>query len=243
MDRIRRRLVATPARLAYYPGAHERFAAFAEIHPEAELLGRGELSGGAPSESALVDGHLPWMLIPGLSPDAVGDPCYRVEAFCSVTAETVIDAPDAAAFLERAVRFANEALWGTLNATLIVDSATAGDPTTGAAVERAIADLRYGTVSLNHWSAIGFGLGVTPWGAFPGHHRSDIQSGTGFVHNPLMFGRVQKTVIRSPFRAWPKPVWFGSHRTADQLLRQLVPFESDRAAWRLAPIFAHALRG
>ena len=39
------------------------------------------------------------MLIPGLSPDATGDPCYRVEAFCSVTAETPIDAPDAATFL------------------------------------------------------------------------------------------------------------------------------------------------
>ena len=39
-----------------------------------------------------------------------------------------IDAPDTAAFLERAVRFANETLWGTLNATLIVDPRTAKDP-------------------------------------------------------------------------------------------------------------------
>ena len=33
MDRIRRRLAATPPRLAYYPGARERFAAFARGAP------------------------------------------------------------------------------------------------------------------------------------------------------------------------------------------------------------------
>jgi hypothetical protein len=183
------------------------------------------------------------MLIAGLSPDAVGDPAYRVEAFCSITAETIIDAPDVATFLARAVKFANDTLWGTLNATLIVDPATARDPAVAPALDRAIAELRYGTVSLNHWSSIGYGLGVTPWGAFPGHHRSDIQSGEGFVHNPLMFGRVQKTVVRSPFRAWPKPVWFASHRSAHRIVKHLVPFEADRAPWRLLPIVFEALRG
>jgi acyl-CoA reductase-like NAD-dependent aldehyde dehydrogenase len=231
MDRVRRRLAEIPTRLAWYPGARERFAAFAEIHPEGEQIGDA------------ADGHLPWMLIPDLSPDAIGDPCYRVEAFCSVTAETTIDASDVAGFLERAVRFANDALWGTLNATLIVDPRTMQDPAPRAAVEQAIADLRYGTVSLNHWSAIGYGLGVTPWGAFPGHHRADIGSGTGFVHNPLRFGRVQKSVVRSPFRAWPKPIWFASHRTAHRLVPHLVRFEADRAVHHLAPIGFHALRG
>jgi acyl-CoA reductase-like NAD-dependent aldehyde dehydrogenase len=231
MDRVRRRLAAIPLRLAYYPGARERFTAFEEMHPEAELIGEGR------------DGHLPWMLIPGLSPDAAGDPCYRVEAFCSITAETAIDAPDVPSFLERATDFANETLWGTLNATVIVDPRTAREPAGRAAVERAVERLRYGTVSLNHWSAIGYGLGITPWGAFPGHSRTDIQSGTGFVHNPLMFDRVQKTVVRSPFRAWPKPVWFASHRTAHRLVPHLVRFEADRSPRHLPAIGAFALRG
>ena len=52
-----------------------------------------------------------------------------------------------------------------------------------------MADLRYGTVSVNHWAAVGYGLVITPWGAFPGHTRPDIQSGTGSVHNTLMFDR------------------------------------------------------
>ncbi|MCJ7710786.1 MAG: aldehyde dehydrogenase family protein, partial [Chloroflexi bacterium] len=231
MDRIRARLTALPTRLAYYPGARERFAAFGEIHPEAERFGDAG------------EGHLPWLLIPDLSPDAVGDPSYRIEAFCSVTAETPIDAPDTATYLERAVRFANETLWGTLNATLIVDPRTAKDAATGPAVERAIDHLRYGTVSLNHWSAIGYGLGITPWGAYPGNGRTDIGSGTGFVHNPLMFERVEKTVVRSPFRAWPKPIWFAGHRTAHRVVPHLVRFEGDRRPDRLIPIVWFALRG
>ena len=39
-------------------------------------------------------------------------------------------------------------------------------------------------------------------------------------------GRPQKSVIRSPFMAWPKPVWFGSHRSAHRLVPHLVRFEA-----------------
>jgi acyl-CoA reductase-like NAD-dependent aldehyde dehydrogenase len=231
LDGIRRRLAATAPRDAFYPGAAARFAGFAADHPTAEAI-------GAPR-----DGQLPWLLIPGLDSSATGEPCFRVEAFCSVVGETSIDGPDAAAFLDRATTFANESLWGSLNATVIVDPRSAREAPVAAALDRAIAGLRYGTVSLNHWSAIGYGLGITPWGASPGHTRQDIGSGTGFVHNPLMFSRVEKSVVRAPFRAWPKPVWFGTHRTALPLARRLVPFEADRSLRRLPAIFALAVRG
>jgi acyl-CoA reductase-like NAD-dependent aldehyde dehydrogenase len=231
LDAIRRRLAATRPRDAFYPGAAVRFASFLADHPAAEQI-------GVPG-----DGQLPWLLIPGLDPSAADEPCFRVEAFCSVVGETAIEAPDAAGFLDRAVAFANETLWGSLNATVIVDGRSAREPSVAAALDRAVAGLRYGTVSLNHWSAIGYGLGITPWGAFPGHTRQDIQSGTGFVHNPLMFARVEKTVVRAPFRAWPKPVWFASHRTALPLAARLVPFEADHGIRHLPAIFALALRG
>jgi acyl-CoA reductase-like NAD-dependent aldehyde dehydrogenase len=231
MDRIGRRLAGQPPRLAFYPGSAERFGAFRAAYPSALLFGRP------------ADGQLPWMLIPGLSPDAAGDPAYRVEAFCPVTAETVIDAPDAATFLDRATAFANDRLWGTLNATVIVDPRTARDPAVAPALARAIEGLRYGTVSLNHWSALGYGLGITPWGAHPGHPRNDIGSGSGFVHNPLMFDAVEKTMIRSPFRAWPKPIWFTSHRTAHRIVPHLVALETQRRLTELLPVGVLALRG
>jgi acyl-CoA reductase-like NAD-dependent aldehyde dehydrogenase len=231
MQRLRAILASLPPRLAYYPGAVQRFEAFRAHYPHAELFGEAR------------DGALPWMLIAGLSPDAVGDPAYRYEAFCPLTAETVIDATGAADFLARATAFANERLWGTLNATLIVDPRTARDPSVRPALERAVTELRYGTVSLNHWSAIGYGLGVTPWGAHPGHARTDIGSGTGFVHNPLMFERVEKTVVRSPFRAWPKPIWFVGHRRAHRLLPHLIRLEAGGSLAELLPIAWDALRG
>jgi acyl-CoA reductase-like NAD-dependent aldehyde dehydrogenase len=246
LDRIRARLTATPTRSAYYPGAAARHAAFLAAHPEAESYGHADGDGpagrGGTDHGGTAD-HLPWTLISGLDPARDDEPCFGVEAFCSVFAETALVAPDAAAFLDAATDFANERLWGTLNATLVLDPRTARDPAVAAALDRALVGLRYGTVALNHWSGIAFGVAVTPWGAWPGHTRSDIGSGVGFVHNPLMLEDVEKVVLRGPFRAWPKPVWFTSHRSAHRLGAIMTRFEADRAAWRLPAIAWHALRG
>jgi len=75
------------------------------------------------------------------------------------------------------------------------------------AVERAVADLRYGAIGVNVWHALAFVMGTTSWGAYPGHLPTDIQSGSGVVANALMFDRPQKSVVRGPFRSRPKPPW------------------------------------
>lgn len=231
LNELRARLRATRLRRAYYPGAVERYDQFLAAHPEAEQYGERH------------DDRLPWALITDLDPGARDELCYTTEAFCGVFAETPLPSASPADFLDRAVGFANTALWGTLNATLIVHPTSLRDPETAAALERAVADLRYGTVSLNHWSAIGFALGAPPWGAHPGHRRNDIGSGTDVVHNTLMFSRVEKTVVRAPFRAWPKPIWFGSHRTARRLAPKLVRFEANPSLLRFAGLLPLALLG
>jgi acyl-CoA reductase-like NAD-dependent aldehyde dehydrogenase len=231
LNAVRARLVATPVRLAYYPGAEQRFDQFLAAHPEAEQYGRRE------------DGRLPWALITDLDPGASDDPCFTTESFCGVFGELPLPSADVGDYLARAVAFANDSLWGSLNATLIVHPASMRNPEVAEAVERAVTDLRYGTVAINHWSALGFALGVTPWGAYPGHARNDIGSGTDFVHNTLMFSRVEKTVVRAPFRAWPKPVWFGSHRTARRLAPMLVRFEANPSLLRLAAMLPLAVMG
>jgi acyl-CoA reductase-like NAD-dependent aldehyde dehydrogenase len=228
---IRDLLRKTPLRRAWYPGAMDRWSTFSSAHPEAELFGERSSD------------QLPWTLIHSLDPQSREDVCYTTEAFCGVFAETPIEAPSVPEYLERAVAFANETLWGTLNATLIVHPAALRDPAIQQAVEKAIADLRYGTVSVNHWAATGYGLVITPWGAFPGHPPHDIQSGTGFVHNTLMFDKPQKTVVRAPFRVAPKPVWFATHKTAHKLTPKLVEFEAEPSFAKLPGIFALALRG
>ena len=236
---MRALLARLPPRRAYYPGAASRYRDFVAAHPEAERFG----GGGAAGAAGDLGDRLPWTLIPGLDPAARGDICFTTEAFCGVFAETPIEAASVPEYLERAVTFANNTLWGTLNATLIVPPAALADPEVAAAVEDAIAELRYGTVSVNHWAAIGYGLVVTPWGAYPGHTAQDIQSGTGIVHNTPMFSRVQKSVVRAPFHARPKPAWFATHRTAARLTPRLVRFEAEPSPAKLPGIFSLALRG
>jgi hypothetical protein len=231
LDAVRALLARTPARRAWYPGAAERWRAFVGGHPEAERFG------------AEGDGRLPWTLISGLDPERRDEICFTTEAFCGLAGETALPAGGAAEFLERAVAFCNERLWGTLNATLIVHPATLAEPGLADALDRAVAGLRYGTVAINHWAAVGFALVAPPWGAYPGHTARDIQSGTGVVHNTLMFSRVEKTVVRGPFRGFPKPPWLVTHRRQHQLFPRLTRFEAHPSPLKLPGIFAAALRG
>ena len=235
---IGRRLDRIRPRLAWYPGAAQRFETFVGRHPGALLSGR--------REPGVAGERLPWALIPGLDPGAVDDVCFTSEAFCGVFAETALPAPDAATYLGQAVEFATGTLWGTLNATILVHPATEREPGVAEALDRAIAALRYGTVAVNGWAALGYGLVVTPWGAFPGSDPSDIQSGIGFVHDTMMFSRAQKTVIRAPFRPSIKPVWFAGHRTTHRLAPRLARFEAAGGLAALAmlpPIMVLALLG
>jgi hypothetical protein len=231
VERMGEFFAKAPSRDAWYPGARERFDRFLTEHPEARLYGER------------TDQRLPWALASGVDPTYEDDICFQTEAFCSFTSETALPAKDTAEFLRKAVDFCNETLWGTLNVTVIVHPETLTDPELGPRVEQALADLRYGTVSVNHWAAVGYALASTSWGAYPGHDIYDIQSGTGVVHNTLMFSRIQKSVVRSPFRAWPKPPWFVTHRTSRELSHQLAQFEADRSLARLPAITWFALRG
>lgn len=229
LSALRARLATVPTRRAFYPGAESRWQAFRQSHPQGEEFGPGGFD------------RLPWLFIPAVPPDSIDELCFTTEAFAPVFAEVALDAIEAPEFLEQAVAFANERLWGTLNACLLVHPGTRRRHPK--AVETAVADLRYGTVAINHWPAVGYGLVVTPWGAFPGSDLYDIQSGSGWVHNTLMFDRAQKAVIRAPFRAFPKPPWFPSHRTAHKLARVLTEFEATRSPLKLPRIFALAAAG
>jgi acyl-CoA reductase-like NAD-dependent aldehyde dehydrogenase len=228
---VRALLAAIPPRQAYYPGAAERWQAYAATHRKAERFGNPR------------EGELPWLLAAGLDPAAADDMCFTQEAFCGVASETALEASDAAEFLDRAVAFANDTLWGTLNVGLIVHPKSLSDPKVAAAVDRAIGNLRFGTVSVNHWGAIGYALVTTPWGAYGGSDIYDVRSGIGEVHNTLMFSRVQKNVIRGPFHVWPTPPWFPTCRTAPLVARRLTALEARPSLLKIPGILAAAIRG
>lgn len=221
LDETRRAFSEVRTRRAYYPGARDRHARFLAAHPDAERFG-----------SAAGDA-LPWTLIPHLDPAARDEICFAEEAFCGLIAETAFEAPSTKAFLERAALFCNDSLRGTLNATVVVHPATLREHDVRPAFERFLADLRYGTICVNHWASLGYALCSTPWGAYPGHEPHDIQSGTGFVHNAFMLSGVQKTIVRTLFRAFPRPPWFVDHKTAHRLGPVLTEFEAHPSIWKL----------
>ncbi|HEY7127051.1 MAG TPA: aldehyde dehydrogenase family protein [Ktedonobacterales bacterium] len=232
LQEMRGILAKVPPRSAYYPGAEQRQQAFVAEHPDAEQIGTA------------AEGQLPWTLVTGVDSARHDDICFTTEAFCGLFSETTLEAANAAEFLDRAVEFANEHIWGTLNATILIHPVSLKDPAVAAALERAIANLRYGNVGINYWAGTSFVLGTTTWGAFPGHPLHDIQSGTGVVHNTLMFSRPQKTVLRGPFKAQPTPPWFALHLGAGRaVFSKLVQFEAAPSPARVPGIFMAALRG
>jgi hypothetical protein len=226
--RIESRLAALPERNAYYPGAGERFDRFRAAYP------------GARSFGTRAEGRVPPTLLVGLDAEE-GGLAFREESFCTFSAEVPLHAGDPESFLRAAVDLCNERLYGTLNVGLIVH------PVSRRRMRKTFADavaaLRYGTVAINHWPAIGFALGSTPWGAFPGHTPDDIQSGTGVVHNTYLIDRPERTVIEGPFRLFPKPIWFAGHRHAAAAARHLAALEFDQSTRHLTPLFWNAARG
>ena len=111
---------------------------------------------------------------------------------------------------------------------------------TSAAVEQAIADLRYGSVVVNHWGALAHFMMVTPWGAFPGNEPFDIQSGAGFVNNPLMFDRPQKSVIRAFFNPLIDP-YLVNLSNSHLFHRQATRFHHDPSVTNLVKLMWRAL--
>ena len=213
-SRLERLFIEQAPRPAYYPGAQARYA---------ELTGKNAV--GEVWKAPAGAGELPWTLLTGLTPESQAE-SFQLEPFCPLLSVVEIDESEPDAYLQRAVRFLNERVWGTLNAMLFVPSALEGDVSVEAAISRAVDELRYGTVAINYWPAIGYGTGTPPWGGHPSASLQDAQSGIGFVHNALMLEGIQKVVLRGPLRSFPKPFYYPSHRQLEPVARSLFAFES-----------------
>jgi acyl-CoA reductase-like NAD-dependent aldehyde dehydrogenase len=229
LELLQRELSNIPPRRAYYPGAAARFDALTR---DAEHVTRI----GEPGH-----GELPWALVTDLDPSS-NAPQFKVEPFCSIFSEVSVGSADPIEFLAAATEFANERLWGTLNAMLYVPPASEGDKSVARAVERALRELRYGTIAINHWSAAAYALTTSPWGGYPGSTLADVQSGIGWVHNGLLLERVRKTIQWGTLRAFPTPVYFPGHRSLRQLGRALLDFEASPSALGFARVGYFAVR-
>ena len=227
---------AAPRRTVWYPGAQRRVEAAASEHPGAVRSGDGTR-----------------LLFDTQGADAAH--LETTEYFAPVLG--VVDLPGTGQeFLDAAVAHANERLIGTLGANVIVDPVV--QSALGDGFERAMADLRYGTVAINAWTAMGFMTPTCTWGAFPGGTLADAPSGIGVVHNALLLDRVERSVVRGPFRPFPsslsvgnlldsgrpsvlpKPPWFVTSRTGSAVSEGLTRFRIDGNPARLSATLLQA---
>lgn len=213
----------TPTRKPYYPGAVERYSRFTGIDSPLNAVG-----------------HLPWKLLVDQSP-AERPELFAEESFVCVCAETALQESDTRKFLEAAVEFVNDQLYGTLSAGITLPKAVQKSESEW--VERMIGLLRYGSVCINQWSGLAYGLICTPWGAWPGSTYDDIQSGIGSVHNTYLLADFEKSVLRGPLVNSPKPVLFPSHRKAETVGWKLLELYHRPGLMRLPGLIVAAATG
>ena len=219
-----------PLRAAYYPGAEDRWQAIVKNRNNVTNIGKPQFN------------ELPWTFITDLNPDDVHESLFKEESFCSVIGCIQVGSADPVEFLQAATHFANNRLWGTLNATLIVHPKTLKVANINAAFEQAISQLKYGAITVNTFIGLLFCTGA-PWGAYPGSTSQDIQSGSGFVHNTSMLESIEKAVLRAPLTTFPKPAWLASHKKSKVVTQRLVAME-ENASWAQVPgIIIAAMQG
>ena len=237
---LRRAFGAAPARPVWYPRSDEKLEAAASSYPNATRCGDGT--------RLLVESR----------PGAEATALEATEYFAPVLG--VVDLPgNGQEFLDAAVAHANERLVGTLGANVLID------PTTQAALgdgfENAIADLRYGAISINSWTAFAFLTPTLTWGGYPGATLENVVSGIGVVHNALLLDGVERSVTRGPFRPFPrsipriirtmslskgsvlpKPPWFVDSRTGATVSEGFTRYRMDGNLARMAGTLVQAFR-
>ncbi len=229
MDELRAVLGSQPARKAYYPGAEADYDRIVAACSRVEAIG------------SRAPGVVPFTLVPGVDSTDSRHACFTREWFMPLMAQTSLPGAGAGEFLRNAVRFCNETLWGTLAACVLIHPNI--ESALGGALDEAIEDLRYGTVAVNHWSALSYVLGSPGWGGSPGRTPSDIQSGIGMVHNSFLLDEPEKNVLRGPFRVWPKPPWFVTNRRTDRIFPKMIPLEARPGLRKTLSVAMTAIRG
>ena len=226
-------------REAYYPGNEQRIGEFAAHAGSSDAIDRGLL---APA-CVLADmdrGDESWLA--------------QHEVFGTALAMKSLEYKDAESYLESAIEYANDRLYGTLGANILIHPKTVRE-IGRQRFEELLQKLRYGTIAVNAWTGLGFLLAPCPWGGFPGGSSRDPQSGVGTVHNTFMLEGTERTVVSAPWRPFPRsllslhptllprPPWFVTNRRQDVIGRLLTDFQFKPGWTKLPRIFVNALRG
>ena len=155
--------------------------------------------------------------------------------FKKITYENDLD------YAKNVIDYCNNTLWGNLGATVLFKkyNKKANEPVKNLYIN----NLKYGTVAINEWSAIGFIIPTLPWGGYPGNKDHDIQSGQDFVHNSMFFESPLNGIVYSKFRMSNiiDPLWFVTNKKGKKVFKNLTYFQIEKSFVNFIKLAASAV--
>lgn len=239
LNELERVMSRAGQREAYYPGSEQRTGEFARHSRQYRRMERGP---NAPAciVTDMDQSDETWLA--------------NNEVFGPALATKFLEIDDPAIYLEQAIEFANNELYGTLGANIVIHPKTI-QQIDAKRFESLLLRLRYGTIAVNAWTGLGFLLSPCPWGGFPGADLNRPQSGIGTVHNSFMLEETERTIVKAPWRPFPRgllsfqfsllprPPWFITNRRQHILGKLLTEFQYRPSWFKLPKIFMNALKG
>jgi acyl-CoA reductase-like NAD-dependent aldehyde dehydrogenase len=200
---LRQSLAQTPQPPPFYPGAHQRYAAFEKEYPDAEKIEAppSQASGCGLEVAEYSSQGQDIKILPSLLVDVgtIGEAGCRTyalqtEAFAPVLAIATVACSDPKEFPVAAARAVNEHVFGNLGCNVIYPDKR--DET----LEAMVRTLNYGFVSVNHWVALMYANPLGVWGGAPGSYKpSAPSSGLGFLGNLARVPRLLRGVSFAAF--------------------------------------------
>ncbi len=132
-------------------------------------------------------------------------------------------------FANKAIDYCNNQLWGNLGVSVIIKDHDRkfNEHITNLYIDR----LKFGTIAINEWAAIGYIIPQLPWGGYPGNRDNDIQSGQSVVHNSMLFESPLKGVVNTKFRISRliDPPWYVTNKKARRLFKNLTYYQIENS--------------
>ena len=144
-------------------------------------------------------------------------------------------------YVKKSIDYCNNELWGNLGVSVIIKNHN--NKFNKHITNSYIENLKYGTISINEWAAIGYIIPQLPWGGFPGNKDNDIQSGQSVVHNSMLFESPLKGIVETKFRISRliDPPWFITNRKSRRLFMNLTYFQINNTKINLIKLIFSAL--
>ena len=144
-------------------------------------------------------------------------------------------------YVKKSINYCNNELWGNLGVSVIIKDHN--NKFNKHITNSYIENLKYGTIAINEWAAIGYIIPQLPWGGFPGNKDNDIQSGQSVVHNSMLFESPLKGIVETKFRISRliDPPWFITNRKSRRLFMNLTYFQINNTKINLIKLIFSAL--